>query len=201
MDMPIILLAAGQSRRMRGADKLLMRVDGRPLIRRQAAMARSVTSGVVIVALPPPPHPRHDALQGLDLTLVAVPDSRDGMAASIRCAFGAVPPHAPAAMLVLADLVELQADDLRKVGQSVDLSSGKRIWRGATETGEPGHPIVFAAALFAQIARLHGNAGARSVVTASGDAVVLVPLPGRRARRDLDTPEDWESWRSERDPR
>ncbi|WP_370741664.1 NTP transferase domain-containing protein, partial [Pseudooceanicola lipolyticus] len=49
--MPILLLAAGQSARMRGRDKLMERVEGRPLIRRQADIARAATSGPVIVAL------------------------------------------------------------------------------------------------------------------------------------------------------
>lgn len=198
MDMPIILLAAGQSRRMRGMDKLMKRVAGQPLIRRQAAMARGVTSGAVIVALPPPPHPRHDALAGLDVERVAVPDADEGMNASLRHAVAAVPPDAKAVMLVLADLVDLRVEDLRRVAQSVDLSSDKLIWRGATEAGEPGHPIVFAAALFPDIARLSGDGGAKRMVAATGDKIVLVPLPGDRARRDLDTPEDWEIWRAGR---
>ncbi|PJE36025.1 nucleotidyltransferase family protein, partial [Pseudooceanicola lipolyticus] len=29
-----------------------------------------------------------------------------------------------------------------------------------------------------------------------GDRVQLVPLPGQRARADLDTPEDWAAWRA-----
>ena len=36
---PILILAAGQSRRMRGRDKLMEVVEGQPLIRRQAEMA------------------------------------------------------------------------------------------------------------------------------------------------------------------
>lgn len=120
---------------MRGVDKLMERVDGQPLIRRQAAMARSVTRGAVIVALPPPPHPRHDALAGLDVACIAVLDAALGMSASLRCAFSAVASNAPAVMLVLADLVELRGQDLQKVAQSVDLSSDKLIWRGATAAG------------------------------------------------------------------
>ncbi|MGI9368384.1 MAG: NTP transferase domain-containing protein, partial [Ruegeria sp.] len=76
-DIPIILLAAGQSSRMRGVDKLLQQVDTEPLLRRTARLALS--AGSVIVALPPAPHPRYAALEGLDVRSVAVPDAAEGI--------------------------------------------------------------------------------------------------------------------------
>ena len=71
LNIPIILLAAGQSSRMRGRDKLLEMVDGQPLLRRQAAMALAVTDAPVLVALPAAPHPRYDAIEGLAVTPVS----------------------------------------------------------------------------------------------------------------------------------
>ena len=186
---------------MRGADKLLEPVDGVPLIRRQAAMARAVTSGAVIVALPQAPHPRHAALEGLDVVLLPVPDADEGMNATLRAAFAALPYKSPAAMLLLGDLPELTAQDLQAVMHAVDLRSKDLVWRGATQDGRPGHPVVFAAALFPEIAKLTGDSGGREVVQAARGLVRLIPLPGLRARRDLDTPEEWAAWRSEKTER
>ncbi|GHF55870.1 nucleotidyltransferase family protein [Seohaeicola zhoushanensis] len=197
-DLPIILLAAGASSRMRGTDKLLEIVDGQPLLRRQAARARGVTTGPVLVALPPPPHPRYAALSGLDVKPIPVPDASEGMNASLRQAFAALPPDAPAAMLMLADLPELTERDLNVVAQAVDLTSETLIWRGSTEDDKPGHPIVFTAALFPAFANLTGDGGGREVVAQAGTRVQLVPLPGQHARLDLDTPEDWAAWRAGR---
>lgn len=197
-DIPVILLAAGQSRRMRGADKLLEPVEGAPLLRRQADSARAATDGPVIVALPPPPHPRYAVLTGLDVTPLAVPDAAEGMNASLRTAFAALPTGAPAAMLLLADLPELLPVHLTRVLEAVDLDSDTLIWRGATEDGAPGHPIVFAKSMFAEFANLSGDGGGREVVALAKGRVKLVSLPGQAARRDLDTPEDWADWRAER---
>mgnify|MGYP003662944930 CR=1 FL=1 len=191
--LPVILLAAGASARMRGRDKLLEDVGGQPLLRRQAIMARTI--GPVVVALPPAPHPRYTALSGLDITALPVPDAAEGMGASLGAGFAALPAGTRAAMVLLADMPDLTADDLACVAAAVDLDSDTRIWRGATADGAPGHPIVFAAALFAQMARLTGDDGGRGVVAQAGDRVQLVPLPGNRARLDLDTPEDWAAWR------
>ena len=73
-DIPILLLAAGASNRMRGRDKLMEEVDGQPLVARMARMARAATDGAVLVTLPPQPHPRHGALKGLDTRLIACLD-------------------------------------------------------------------------------------------------------------------------------
>ncbi|MFT6674084.1 MAG: CTP:molybdopterin cytidylyltransferase MocA [Sulfitobacter sp.] len=195
---PVIVLAAGQSRRMQGRDKLLEDIDGLPLIRHQALKARAVTDAPVIVALPPPPHPRYGALAGLDLHLLPVENPAEGMNASLRSGFAALPDTAQCAMVVLGDLPDLTIADLQRVGQAVDLTSDMVIWRGATQAGAAGHPIVFHRSLFGAIARLHGDGGARAVVARAKDMVMLVPLPGDHARADLDTPEDWRKWRNRR---
>lgn len=195
-DMPIILLAAGQSGRMRGRDKLMEQVDGRPLVRRQADLARAVTSGPVIVALPPAPHPRYGALEGADVILLPVVDADAGMNHSLRTAFAALPADVPVAMLLLGDLPDLTEADLTTLAAAARPETGTLVWRGATEDGKPGHPIVFAAPLFAEFARLSGDGGGREVIAVAGGRVELVPLPGQHARADLDTPEDWAAWRA-----
>ncbi|MDU9003687.1 nucleotidyltransferase family protein [Sedimentitalea todarodis] len=197
-DMPILLLAAGRSSRMRGIDKLLQEVEGKPLIRRQADIARAVTSGAVIVALPEAPHPRYDALAGAEVVMLPVPEATEGMNASLRTGIAALPPDADAAMLLLCDLPELTQADLAQIAMAHDPDSDTRIWRGTTQDGRPGHPIVFSAKLFDLFRTLTGDGGGREVVKAAGAHVVHIPLPGNRARLDLDTPEDWADWRAAR---
>ena len=199
-DLPIIILAAGASSRMKGRDKLLEEVDGLPLLQRQARIAIGATSGQILIALPIRPHPRYDVLDGMRVKTVPVPDATEGMNASLRAAFAALPRRTPCAMVLLADLPDLQINDLKKVAQNVDLKSETLIWRGATAKGEAGHPIIFKSDLFPKIAELKGDGGGREVVAAAGEKVTLVPLEGTRARCDLDTPEAWEAWRAKRKP-
>ncbi|MFK7835566.1 MAG: NTP transferase domain-containing protein [Sulfitobacter sp.] len=195
--LPLIILAAGASRRMRGRDKLLEDVDGMPLLRRQALAALEVTADVQ-VALPLAPHPRYEALTGLAVSVIPVADAAEGMNASLRRAFATLPADAPCAMVLLADLPDLTADDLCKVARAVDLDSDTLVWRGVTETGQPGHPIIFHKALFAAFAHLKGDGGGRDVIAQAKGHVTLVPLPENRARNDLDTPEEWAAWRDHR---
>ncbi|MBQ0718289.1 CTP:molybdopterin cytidylyltransferase MocA [Sulfitobacter litoralis] len=197
-DIPIILLAAGQSSRMRGRDKLTELIDAEPLLRRQARIARAATKAAVIVALPPAPHPRYDLLRGLDVTLLPVPDAAEGINASLRAGFAALPSGSLAAMILLADLPELTEGDLRYVMQSVDLKTKYTIWRGATSDGKAGHPTVFAAYHFNRILQMSGDTGAKEIIAQAQAETLTVPLPGNRARLDLDTPEAWAAWRAAR---
>ncbi|MEM8731485.1 MAG: nucleotidyltransferase family protein [Pseudomonadota bacterium] len=200
-EIPILLLAAGSSSRMRGRDKLMEEIDGLPLITCQAQKAVAAARGPVLVTLPAPPHPRYDALRDLSVRTVAVPEAAEGMGASIRTGIRALPPESPAVMLLLCDLPDLTVDDLQAVLRARTAQPDKLIWRGATQDGRPGHPIVFAAPCFPDLAALSGDEGGKSVVAAAGNAVSLVVLPEDHARADLDTPEAWAAWRAARNMR
>jgi len=99
-------------------------------------------------------------------------------------------------MVVLADLVEIGASEIGAVLAARHSAPGARAWRGATEDGAPGHPVLFDASLRSAFGALQGDMGAGAVLGGLGGAVHLVPLPGQRARRDLDTPEDWAAYRA-----
>ena len=71
------------------------------------------------------------------------------------------------------------------------------LWRGATEDGKPGHPIVFDAALRPEFAELAGDGGGEVLVARHRDRQVLVRFADDIARRDLDTPEEWAAFRTE----
>lgn len=194
---PIILLAAGSSSRMRGRDKVLEPIDGTPLLRRQAQAARAV-SDQVLVALPSAPHPRYAAIADLDVQTLAVPDAAEGMGASIRTAFAALPARADKAMLLLADLPEITQQDLARMMTAAQNNPDALVWRGTTEDGKAGHPIIFDRALFPDLTQLQGDTGGQDVIRQARHRVHLVRLPAQRARLDLDTPEDWDQWRANR---
>lgn len=194
MKLHVLIPAAGASSRMRGRDKLTKDVDGRPLLRKQAQMAQSV-SGNVTVALPDPAHPyyaaRKVALDGLQVTSAHYPASREGLGGTVSAHVGTLPEDATHLMVLLPDLIGLTADDLRKVIAAVtDVPC-----RAAGQDGTPGHPVVFPAHVFVDLSMCDtGDDGPRAVVRAHGCA--LVPLDNDHAVTDLDTPEDWAAWRA-----
>ena len=190
---PILILAAGQSTRMRGRDKLLEDVGGVPLLRLQVERALRL-GGAVYVALGPDQIDRAAALGDLDVIALTVPEASEGMSGTMRSAIGQLP-ECPAFMMLLGDLVAIEADDLRKVYQAYLRKPHYLIWRGATDDNKPGHPIIFSSAIRPEFAKLSGDGGGEALVKPLIKQTWLEPLDGNRARLDLDTPEDWAAWR------
>lgn len=191
----ILILAAGASSRMRGADKLLETVDGTAQLTRIAIVALA-TGCPVTVALPPARPARAACLTGLPLRQIIVPNPQDGMAASLIAGINALPARSPV-LLLLADLPGLTTDDLQMV-LAVWAKAPDRIVRGADQNGAAGHPVGFPADLRAELLALAGDQGARAVIDRHRARLLPVPLPEAHATTDLDTPEDWAAWRASR---
>jgi CTP:molybdopterin cytidylyltransferase MocA len=180
-------------------DKLMEPVEGMPLLRRQALSAVTAgRDGPVIVTLPPADSPRHAArsaaVADLPVTALVVDGADEGMSASLRAVRGHLDGLA-GLMILPADMPEINAGDLRLLATAFH-AAGDAILRAASADGRPGHPVVLPARCFPALADLRGDAGARDILRAEGDAVRLVRLGGQRALIDLDTPVDWDAWRA-----
>lgn len=194
---PILILAAGASSRMAPRDKLLEPVGGKPMLRRLARAALA-TGAPVIVVLPPDRPARMAALARLPLTLLVAHDAGAGMSASLRRGMAhvtGISPPVTGVTILPADLPGLDAADLgRMLARCAE--DPARILRGATADGRQGHPVVFPADLFEELAGLTGDAGARALLQRHRDRVTPVVLPGDHAVLDLDTPADWAAFRA-----
>ncbi|MEO0362159.1 MAG: NTP transferase domain-containing protein [Pseudomonadota bacterium] len=193
-----LLLAAGSSSRMRGADKLLEEVDGAPLLRRSAETLIASRADEVVAVLRPGDDARRAALSGLALRIVENPMAAEGMGASIRAGMAAIAPEAEAALIALADMPELAPSHVDALLAAYDAEEGREIVRAATADGTPGNPVLFGRRFFEALRALEGDEGARAVLAAHQDLVRLLPLAGDAARIDLDTPEAWAAWRAAR---
>lgn len=194
----IVIPAAGAAARMRGADKLLEPVDGQPLLVRQVEVALE-TGHAVRVTLPPDRPKRTAALTKVvskNLSIQKVESASEGISASIRAGvIWAETQEAQGLMILLADLPEIDAEDLRAMAAAFARAPA-RVWRATDASGGPGHPVILPARLFDRLLEVRGDDGARAVIEA--EDVGHVRLPGRHATTDLDTPEDWAAWRASR---
>ena len=189
---PVLILAAGQSRRMRGADKLMQDVDSKPLLRRQIEIAAPI--GTVYVALPDLTHARATALNGTSAIPFGIAESNEGIGGTLRGAVSRMP-KGPF-MLLLGDLISLLTNDLRGIIDVLDKHPDHLVWRGATPDGKGGHPIIFHESLIPEFAKLSGDTGGETIVKPLKSRTYLHLFPDNRARHDLDTPEEWAAWRN-----
>lgn len=190
MSLSVLIPAAGFSVRMRGSDKLLETIQGEPILRRQARLALAL-GGVVRVALPVGGQgtARRRCLAGLAVQTALVPDAAKGMAASLRCGADMA---GGGLMILLPDMPGIGADELAAMAQAHARYPDK-VLRGAS-MGLAGHPVILPARLVPGLSGLSGDEGAKTLIC--DEAAILVDLPDDAAVLDLDSPEDWATWRA-----
>ncbi|MGO4914894.1 nucleotidyltransferase family protein [Pseudogemmobacter sp. W21_MBD1_M6] len=194
----ILILAAGASRRMRGADKLLQEVRGLPLLRDRAVTALA-TGCKVWLTLPVRALKRRAVLADLPVDLVEVADAGDGMAASLRAGMSALPETTEGVVVLLSDMPDITSDDIVNVINALRRDTNAHIWRGTSVDGIAGHPVLFPRWCFPALLAVTGDQGARDVLRANADRVATIALPDQHALTDLDTPEAWAKWRAAAD--
>lgn len=195
MTIPILILAAGASKRMNGCDKLRMDVAGQPLLRHVARRAVA-TDHPVLVALPQGDQQRRAVLDGLDVLVVDVPDAGLGMAQSLRAGLLAAPDAFDAILVALADMPDITTGDYRSIINSFTDDPNSNIHRAASHDGSAGNPVLLPKWALNDPDIFTGDAGARHLLRQHSDRIRLVPLPENHATTDLDTPADWAAWRA-----
>jgi molybdenum cofactor cytidylyltransferase len=118
------------------------------------------------------------------------------MSSSIRCGLAkaeSLRPEASAVLLMLCDQPLVKA---RSIDKLVDGYRKERPIIAASEYETGGYvvrgvPAIFSRAVFPDLGRLSGTAGAKTVITRHKAQAVFVPMP--EAALDLDTISDYES--------
>lgn len=192
MQVALILLAAGRSRRMNGRDKLMEPVRGNPLLHDRAAMGLKSHADPVIVVLPNDRPERSMTIDTFDLRRVINPEAATGMASSIKCGLAAVPETCAGALMMPADMPNVTEDHLNYM---ISLVKTDVILRAAGSDLRPKSPTYLPRDSFALFDALQGDEGGRHIFARYAGAVETVELDGPAPTLDLDTPEDWQHWR------
>ncbi|WP_378942717.1 NTP transferase domain-containing protein [Mesorhizobium sp. ANAO-SY3R2] len=182
-----VLLAAGRSSRMGGPNKLMALFAEKPLVRLTAErVLASKAAGAVVVTGHQAVRIR-GALEGLDIPVAHNADFASGLASSLKAGIAALPEDAAGALVVLGDMPEVLTADLDRLIAAFERAEGRSVVR-ATHDGRHGNPVVLPRSLFAAVAHLEGDTGARHLVEAEGTDVIDVEI-GQGAAVDVDTPE------------
>lgn len=182
-----VLLAAGRSSRMGAHNKLLARFGGEPLVRRSARTLLDAGLSDAVAVLGHQAPEVGSALEPTGLRTIENPDFASGIASSLKVGIHALPGTVDGALILLADMPEIAAADLKKLAEVFADHAGMAIVR-ATASGQRGNPVILPRALFGSVEALQGDTGARHIVENSELEIIDVEI-GEGARVDVDTPD------------
>lgn len=190
-----IILAAGTSTRMGDVNKLLLPLNGQPIIRR---VVRTVTEAPVRDVLVVTGHEAvrvREACTGIEAATFVQNDAyATGMASSIRTGVAATLADATGFLIVLGDLPLLSPDTLAQLRTAFTSATSDAIVCPTTDERR-GHPVLFGAPYREALLQLEGDTGARPILHAHADRIIDVPVSDPGIFRDVDTPDAYNALR------
>jgi molybdenum cofactor cytidylyltransferase len=183
-----LILAAGQSRRMGEVNKLMIDIDGKPMVRHVAetVLASRATPAVAVLG-----HERdrvRGAFSGLKIRCVYNPDYADGISTSLRRGLAALPDDLDGVIVCLGDMPLLGAAEIGRLIDAFNPVEGRAIVV-PTRRGKRGNPVLWSKRFFPEMQEIAGDVGARHLIGAYPEAVVEVEMTGEGTLLDIDTPE------------
>jgi molybdenum cofactor cytidylyltransferase len=189
MPLPIVILAAGASRRL-GRPKQLVEFKGETLLGRSIRLANEAGGSPVLVVLGAEFPRICQAVSLADAALVLNDQWQEGIASSIRAGLHALATCAPKAagmLLMTCDQPRLTAAHLRGLIARFEGVVEPTIV-ASSYAGTLGTPAIFPRAAFPQLEALRGDKGARSVILKPPCAMMDVNFEGGAI--DIDSPAD-----------
>ncbi|HSY87508.1 MAG TPA: molybdopterin-binding/glycosyltransferase family 2 protein [Verrucomicrobiae bacterium] len=183
-----IVLAAGRSSRMGGANKLLTEIEGLPMVARavEAALASKARPVIVVTG--------HDsvrlraAIGDRTVTVIENPAFASGMASSLKAGITALPTEIDGALVCLADMPLVGPQTLDRLIAAFNPLEGRAICVPSWD-GKRGNPVLWAKRFFPEMASLAGDTGARHLIGQYAELLAEVPMPDDGVLLDIDTPE------------
>ncbi|MCY4039544.1 MAG: nucleotidyltransferase family protein [Hyphomicrobiales bacterium] len=193
MKIAAILLAAGSSRRFGEENKLLLNVEGMPMVARSA--------GALLKAMPPlrpivvvtgyEQERMRDALNGMsgeegNITFTHNPDYASGIASSVHAGLRALPGDMDGVVIALADMPWVESRHIEKLLEAFGDKASICI---PMVDGRRGNPTLWGASYFERMYACEGDVGARALLLEYAACVREVAFEDAATLTDIDTPE------------
>ncbi|MDF0749124.1 nucleotidyltransferase family protein [Marinobacter sp. 71-i] len=186
---PVLVLAAGASRRM-GRAKALLPLDGGILMDHAIGQARLIGAPVTVVTGAWYPLVRFRC-RTQPSAWVSAPDWRDGMSASLKAGVASLGAHAKGVFIILLDQPMIKQEALAQLREAAQSNPSQPV--AADMNGKPGAPAYIPRRLWPQVMTLEGDRGAAAILARNNATRIAVAGAGS----DVDTPGDWRRIRSQ----
>jgi molybdenum cofactor cytidylyltransferase len=186
----VIILAAGESKRM-GEAKQLMPLGKSTLL--EQAIDNLLNSSVdeTIVVLGHKAEEITRKIANKPVKVVINPDYQQGMSTSIVAGLIMVDPRSRAVMLALGDQPLVASHTINQLIEA--FNKNRKGIAVPTYRGRRGHPIIFDIKYKAELFKLKGDIGGREIIQNHPKDVFMVAVDSESVVSDIDTKDDYQS--------
>ena len=185
-----ILLAAGQSKRMNGENKLTKEIQGIPLIKLSVKniLASSINELIIVLG-----HQKEIIEKLIDknkkIKFVFNKNFESGMASSIKTGLNHLSEKTEAFFICLADMPMVNHDIYNQLIKSKD---NKEIIV-PTYKGQQGNPVLFDKSMKEKVLDIKGDVGAKKILELNKDKILNLEINDQSITKGFDTQDDFNS--------
>ena len=184
-----IILAAGQSKRMKEKNKLLIKIDNKTMIEKIVDTAlKSIANNTIVVL-----GHENDILQNLlnnkNITTIVNKEYLKGQSSSLQLGISALPEDCDAAIVILGDMPNISSRLINQLIENYKPNDNKSIII-PTYKNKKGNPVLIDREFFPDILSIKGDKGAKDIIMANKKYISEIPQKNSTIVEDIDTKED-----------
>ena len=188
-DINAILLAAGRSQRMGKQNKLMISINGTPMLRRvtETILGSDIKSLIVVTGFQETLIAK--ILKDLPVNFTHNQNFEHGLSTSLSAGLRALPKATSAVIICLADMPMVRTDHIDKLISSFNPTLGREICIPTTK-GKWGNPVLIGKRFFNEILTNKGDAGAKDLIKKYSRYVAEIDIKDDGVLFDIDTPSE-----------
>ena len=185
-----ILLAAGQSKRMNGENKLTKNIQGTPLINHAVKniLASSINELIIVLG-----YQKEIVEKLIDKTekikFVFNKDFESGMASSVKAGLNHLSKNTEAFFICLGDMPMVGHD----IYNQLIKSKGNKEIIVPTYKGQQGNPVLFDKSMKETVMNITGDVGAKKILEFNKDKILNLEINDQNITKGFNTRDDFSS--------
>jgi len=185
-----ILLAAGQSKRMNGENKLVKKIQGIPLIKHSVRNILASSIGELIIVLGHQKRIVEEIIgKNEKIKFVFNKDFESGMATSIKTGLNHLSEETESFFICLGDMPMVNKD----IFNLLIKSKNNREIIVPTYKNKQGNPILFSKSMKKKIMTIEGDAGAKKVIELNKDKILNIETNDQSITQNFNTLDNFSS--------
>ena len=185
-----ILLAAGQSKRLKNENKLIKIFKNKPLIHHALISAKnSKISKIIIVLGCQYKDVKKKIKKNKKITLVHNKNYKDGISSSIKAGLNKISEKDKGFIILQSDMPFVKTTDINKIYNSIIRK--KYLVHALKYKNRIGNPIGFDISILNKFKKIKGNIGAKYMVKRLKNSTNFIKVSSEKVFRDFDKASDF----------